>query len=121
MQYIDTKGDIDHCSSNMVNTRLANKSSEFKAYLASEAAKKSDGTFLWLHLLGRELDPGENAKRLRDIVSEMPADINETYERDLEKVQILNPLKKQELLQFSDGFYSHCDLSPFVNLRKPSL
>ena len=90
----DTKGDIDHCSSNMVNTRLANKSSELKAYLASEAARKSDGMFLWLHLLGRELDPGENAKRLRNIVSEMPAEINETYERDLEKVQNLQPAQK---------------------------
>ena len=90
----DTKGDIDHCSSNMVNTRLANKSSELKAYLASEAAKKSDGMFLWLHLLGRELDPGDNAKRLRNIVSEMPAEINETYERDLEKVQNLKPAQK---------------------------
>ena len=90
----DTKGDIEHCSLDMVNTRLANKPSELKANLASEAAEKSDGMFLWLHLLSREIDPGENSKGLRNIVSEMPAGINETYERDLEKVQNLNPAQK---------------------------
>ena len=69
----DTRSDIDHCSSHMVDTRLANKPKELKAYLASEAARKSDGMFLWLQYLIQELDPGENAKGLRNIVSEMPA------------------------------------------------
>ena len=78
----------------MINTRLANKPSELKANLDSEAAEKSDGMFLWLHLLSREIDPGENSKGLRNIVSEMPAAINETYERDLEKVQNLKPAQK---------------------------
>ena len=90
----DTRSDIDHCSSHMVDTRLANKSTELKAYLASEAARKSDGMFLWLQYLGHELDPGENAKGLCNIVSEMPAKIDELYERDLEKVQSLNAAKK---------------------------
>ena len=90
----DTKSDIDHCSSHMVNTRLANKPTELKAYLASEAARRSDGMFLWLQCLSHELNPGENAKRLRNIVSEMPAEINEMYERDLEKVQSLNRLRR---------------------------
>ncbi len=90
----DTKGDIDHCSFDMINKKLANKSRDLKAYLTSEAARKSDGMFLWLDLLGRELDPGENAKGLRKMVSEMPAEINETYERDLEKVKKLKPAQK---------------------------
>ena len=90
----DTKDDIDHCSTEMVNTRLVNKPKELREYLASKAAEKSDGMFLWLHLLSHELDPGENAKRLRRIVSEMPAEINDTYERDLEKVQNLKPAQK---------------------------
>ena len=90
----DTRKDIDRCSSHMVDTRLANKPTELKAYLASEAARRSDGMFLWLQYLSHELDPGENAKALRNIVSEMPAGINEMYERDLEKVQSLKPAKK---------------------------
>ena len=90
----DTRSDIDHCSSHMVDTRLANKPRELKAYLASEAARKSDGMFLWLQYLSQELDPGENAKGLRNIVSEMPAKLNEVYERDLEKVQRLKPAQK---------------------------
>lgn len=56
--------------------------------------------FLWLHVLSCELDPGKNAKELRKIVAEMPSGIDETYERDLEKVENLNPLRKQEQLQF---------------------
>ena len=94
----DTKDDIDHCSSDMVNTRLANKSEQLRLDLASEAARKSDGMFLWLHLLSGELDPGENSKRLRNIVSEMPLEINETYERDLEKVKHLKPAQKARAL-----------------------
>ena len=90
----DTKDDIDQCSSEIVNTRLANKPKELKVYLASKAAEKADGMFLWLHLLSHELDPGENTKRLRRVVSEMPAEINDTYERDLEKVQNLKPAHK---------------------------
>ena len=90
----DTRSDLDHCSSHMVDKRLAYKPTEFKANLASEAAQKSDGMFLWLQYLGHELDPGENEKELRNIVSEMPAEINKLYERDLEKVQSLNPAKK---------------------------
>lgn len=94
----DTKDDIDHCSSEMVNTRLANKPEQLRLDLASEAARKSDGMFLWLHLLSGELDPGENSKRLRNIVSEMPLEINETYERDLEKVKNLKPAQKARAL-----------------------
>ena len=94
----DTKDDIDHCSSDMVNTRLANKPEQLRLDLASEAARKSDGMFLWLHLLSGELDPGENSKRLRNIVSEMPVEINETYERDLEKVKNLRPAQKARAL-----------------------
>lgn len=90
----DTRSDTNHCSSHMINTRLVNKRPELKAYLASEAARKSDGMFLWLQYLSHELDPGENAKALSTIVSEMPAEINEVYERDLEKVQNLGPVKK---------------------------
>ena len=90
----DTKTDIEHCSFDMINTRLAKKPKDLKAYLTTEAARKSDGMFLWLHLLSRELDPGENAKGLRKIVSEMPEEINETYERDLEKVKKLKPAQK---------------------------
>ena len=90
----DTRSDIDHCSSHIVDTRLAHKSTEIKAYLSLEAARKSDGMFLWLQYLGHELDPGENEKGLRKIVSEMPAEINELYERDLVKVQSLNPTQK---------------------------
>lgn len=91
----DTKDDIDLCAIGMVNKQLSNKPQKLKTQLATEAAKRSDGMFLWLHLLSHELDPGENAKRLRTIVSEMPAEINETYERDLEKVNNLRSDQKE--------------------------
>ena len=94
----DTKDDIDRCSVDMVNTKLGNKSKDFKAELASEAAEKADGMFLWLHLLSHELDPGENSKRLRGLVSEMPAEINETFDRDLDRVRMLKPVQKARAL-----------------------
>ena len=91
----DTKDDIHLCSTEMVNVKLGNKPEKLKTQLAAEAARRSDGMFLWLDLLSHELDPGENAKRLRSIVSEMPAEINKTYERDLEKVINLKPDLKE--------------------------
>jgi ankyrin repeat protein len=94
----DTSDDIRLCSAHMMNTKLARKPTELKLQLASEAARRSDGMFLWLHLLGRELDPGENAKTLRSIVSEMPAEINVTYERDLENVAKLKPFLKERAI-----------------------
>ena len=94
----DTKDDIQLCSTEMVNTKLGNKPEKLKTQLATEAARRSDGMFLWLDLLSNELDPGENAKQLRSIVSEMPAEINKTYERDLEKVNNLKPDEKERAI-----------------------
>ena len=44
--------------------------------------------------MSRELDRGETDRGLRNVVSEMPAEINETYEKDLEKVRTLKPSHK---------------------------
>ncbi|KAH0541622.1 hypothetical protein FGG08_003912 [Glutinoglossum americanum] len=89
----DTKGDIHRCSVQMVDSQLSRKPQKLKDELANTAADRSDGMFLWLHLLRQELSPGENAKMLRKIVSQMPDRIEQAYERDLGR---LGELRKDQ-------------------------
>jgi hypothetical protein len=42
--------------------------------------------FLWIRLLRSQLSPWKNAKQLPGAVSETPAGLEQTYERDLERI-----------------------------------
>lgn len=90
----DTRGDVSSFSAAMVKDRLSNKTVEFQDEIARSAAARSDGLFLWVHLLRQELDPGENAKALRRIVSEMPEQIDQAYERDMDRLLELKGSKR---------------------------
>lgn len=91
----DTKDDLYSCSVQLVHDKLAKKSTKLKDEIAADAARGSDGMFLWLHLVVRGLDPGENAKKLRQVVAEMPSEINDTYAKDLERVNSLKADQKK--------------------------
>jgi ankyrin repeat protein len=86
----DTRDDINSFSRSVVDRKLANKQSALREELAEEAARRCDGMFLWIRLLRGRLSPGKNAKQLRETVSEMPAGLEQTYERDLERMMDLS-------------------------------
>ena len=85
----DTKDDVLRCSAQWIDEKLSNKSRSLRTELATSAAVKSEGMFLWLDRVVEDLDPGENAKSLRATVKEMPSEINDTYRRELEKLRVL--------------------------------
>lgn len=82
----DTKADVSSFTSHMINERLPKKKQELREELAEEVSRKSAGMFLWVHLLRDELMPGKNPKQLRAAVSEMPLGIEQTYAREIERL-----------------------------------
>src|SRR5436305_6198801 len=53
--------------------------------------------FLWIRLLGNQLNPGKNAKQLREMVNKMPIGIEETYKRDLVRILKLGEEKDRAI------------------------
>ena len=79
----DTQDDIKSFSTSTVDENLPKKPSVLREAISAELSQRCRGMFLWIRLHGNRLNPGKNAKQLRDMVSEMPAGIEKTYERDL--------------------------------------
>lgn len=85
----DTEADVALFSAHVVNQKLPRKSPEIRKQIASEAANRSKGMFLWIQLLEKEISPRQNAKQLRATVRDMPSGISEAYARELEKIHLL--------------------------------
>lgn len=98
MTAADTSEDVSCFAASMVDSKLPNKSKALRQNIAEEATRKCEGMFLWLHLLRDELHPGESAKELRRTVSEMPAGIEQAYEKDLERITMLKKDKKDRAI-----------------------
>ncbi|KAK3291787.1 ankyrin repeat and SOCS box protein 7 [Chaetomium fimeti] len=92
----DTTADVASFSEHMVNTKLPKKKAEIRQNIAAKAAQRSEGMFLWIKLLEREITPGRNVKELVKAVSEMPSGISEAYSRELEKIVQLPPDEKEK-------------------------
>jgi len=92
----DTTADVRSFSEFMVNKKLSQKKSGLRQEIASEAARRSEGMFLWINLLEREITPGQNAKELRNTVREMPSGIGEAYSREIEKIARLPRSQKSK-------------------------
>jgi ankyrin repeat protein len=87
----DTGNDIMEYSKAVVDDRLgANKDQGFVEEISQEAARKGNGMFLWVRLLGLQLDPGKNRTQLRQIVSRMPRGLEQTYQREIEIISNLD-------------------------------
>ncbi|KAL2797362.1 ankyrin repeat-containing domain protein [Aspergillus keveii] len=86
----DTKPDIQMVSRHVVDFKLHKKPEQVRTELAEKAADKAEGMFLWLHLLSQKLKPGVNAKKLDNVVSQMPTGLEQAYERDLRQISTLD-------------------------------
>lgn len=95
----DTEADISAFSSNMVEQELPNKPLALKNEIASEAAKKCEGMFLWVKLVHARLSPGKNAKQLREVVKVTPPGLDQAYERDLKKIEELEAEEKERAVE----------------------
>jgi hypothetical protein len=94
---LDTQDDIKSFSASTVGDNLPKKPSSLKDEIATEASKRCMGMFLWIRLLGDRLNPGKNAKQLREMVSKMPVGIEETYKRDLVRILKLSEEKDRAI------------------------
>ncbi|KAF5649674.1 ankyrin repeat and SOCS box 7 [Fusarium sp. NRRL 52700] len=92
----DTSADVQSFSESMVNQKLQKKPEEKRLHLASQAAKRSDGMFLWIKLLERKISSTQNMKELEKTVTDMPAGISDAYTSELEKIAILKTEDKEK-------------------------
>jgi ankyrin repeat protein len=86
----DTRPDVEAVSKYVVDFKLSKKSADIRADIAKKAAEKSEGLFLWVHLLSQKLKPGINASQLHKVVTRMPAGLEQAYERDLSHIEGLD-------------------------------
>jgi ankyrin repeat protein len=91
----DTRPDIEDVSKYIVDFKLSKKPAQLRGEIAAKAAEKSEGMFLWVHLLSQKLKPGINASQLQKVVSRMPAGLEQAYERDLAHIESLDEDERQ--------------------------
>ncbi|PCH02638.1 Hypothetical protein PENO1_036910 [Penicillium occitanis (nom. inval.)] len=91
----DTRPDIEDVSKYVVDFKLSKKPAQLREEIAAKAAEKSEGMFLWVHLLSQKLKPGINASQLQKVVSRMPAGLEQAYERDLAHIESLDEDERQ--------------------------
>ncbi|KZF24380.1 ankyrin [Xylona heveae TC161] len=95
----DTIGDVITVSRNLVDSKLPRKSEEDRIFISHQAAQKSEGMLLWVHLLSQRLDPSSNAKEIRGSITQMPPGFEEAYERELLRVSKLSTIKRARTIK----------------------
>ncbi|MCJ1405107.1 hypothetical protein MMC11_008333 [Xylographa trunciseda] len=94
----DTERDVLLCSRHIINTKLADRTDGLREEIATDAARKSAGMFLFLDLLGQEINPGDTTRSLRKIVSEMPTGLENVYKRELKRILDLKGYRREQAL-----------------------
>lgn len=64
----DTRSDIETVSKHVVDFKLSKKPQALRTEIAEKVVEKSEGMFLWVHLLSQKLRPGINTSSLQKIV-----------------------------------------------------
>ncbi|KAI1451522.1 hypothetical protein F4805DRAFT_451130 [Annulohypoxylon moriforme] len=82
----DTNEDISSFSKAAFTSKLTMLHEVDRTALASKASEKSDGMFLWMYMLTKELANGTTKKNVEKLVSETPQGINETYQKELNRM-----------------------------------
>ncbi|RMZ42525.1 hypothetical protein AFCA_009949 [Aspergillus flavus] len=83
----DTAQDIIDYSTSIVNERLGvNKDQDFISEISKDVARKCDGMFLWVRLMGKQLFPGKNKNQIRRTLDSMPQGLEQTYRREIHSI-----------------------------------
>ncbi|KAK6831891.1 hypothetical protein RU639_002809 [Aspergillus parasiticus] len=83
----DTAQDIIDYSTSIVNERLGvNKDQDFISEISKDVARKCDGMFLWVRLMGKQLSPGKNKNQIRRTLGSMPQGLEQTYRREIHSI-----------------------------------
>lgn len=87
---IDTQDDLRLFSLAIVQKRLGSSQKALQETLADEISDKSDGMFLWVRIGSERIKRGMTSAQLRRIVQETSANLHALYQRDLEKILLLD-------------------------------
>ena len=79
----DTSDDLMCFARAVMNLKIPNRDSGLQLALASDAAGKADGMFLWIRLLHPRLSRSKSPATLRKIITDTPSGLDQAYERDL--------------------------------------
>ncbi|OGM41663.1 ankyrin repeat domain protein [Aspergillus bombycis] len=91
----DTTQDIIDYSTRVVSERLGvNKDQAFIHEISKDVARKCDGMFLWVRLMGRQLSPGKNKHQIRRTLGSMPQGLEKTYQREIQSILNLSVSEK---------------------------
>ncbi|KAL1649436.1 hypothetical protein SLS58_001491 [Diplodia intermedia] len=83
----DVDDDLKAFSKAIVNRKLPKKSEHLRADLANQMAKRASGMFLWVKLHQGGLLRSSSQAELQEIISHMPAGLDRTYSKNLERIQ----------------------------------
>ena len=82
----DTRTDIKKLADTLIEHKLPNKSQDLKEEISADACKRSDGMFLWVINLQRQLKPSFSPPKLRTIVSNTPPGLKQAYGRVMQNI-----------------------------------
>ena len=96
----DTKADIQNYAGSIINRTLSNKPEELRNELATTVSERCEGMFLWVYLTHRRLilKRSSNTKTLRAIISDIPAGLENAFERTLKGIAELDTEEKDRAI-----------------------
>ena len=86
----DTSSDVSSFSQAVFARKLNRMDSRKRDDMAETAAEKSEGMFLWIHLLDKKLRNGATKRQLDKLISETPSGIDEAYKQEMERIMGVN-------------------------------
>lgn len=94
----DTMPDVKSFSQGQIELRFKSRKPVDFDDIATMATKKADGMFLWVQLMSFKIKPTTTLKGLDKIVSATPKGLEETYQRDLDRVWNLDEDERDRAL-----------------------
>jgi len=86
----DTQDDLRLFTLATVQKRLGSSQKALQESLADEICDRSDGMFLWVRIGSERIKRGMTSAQLRRIVQETSPNLHALYQRDLEKILLLD-------------------------------
>ncbi|CAI7614662.1 unnamed protein product [Penicillium pancosmium] len=94
----DTAPDVKSFSRSEIESRFKTRKPVDFNDIATMATEKADGMFLWVQLMSFKIKPTTTLKGLDKLVTAMPKGLEETYQRDLDRVWTLEEEERDRAL-----------------------
>ncbi|KAJ5155849.1 hypothetical protein N7492_008652 [Penicillium capsulatum] len=98
IQPADTTPDVQSFSRYQIESNFKTKKSTDFDGIATMATEKADGMFLWVRLMAFKIKPTTTLKGLNNLVSTMPKGLEDTYQRDIDRIWNLDEDERDRAL-----------------------